>query len=64
MASHRKQKQDYMCKDINKLDERDVGSEVTEGIIWIDEGEVHAHVDRLVRNTAEDVLNSTLDAES
>jgi len=50
MASNHKQKEDYMSKDISKQDEREAGSEVTAGLIRIDEGEVHAHVDKLVRN--------------
>lgn len=53
-----------MSKDISKQDEREAGSEVTAGLIRIDEGEVHAHVDKLVRNTVEEMLNSMLDAEA
>jgi hypothetical protein len=33
-------------------------------IIQINEGEVHAHVDRLIKQTVEEMLNGTLDAEA
>ena len=33
-------------------------------IIQINEGEVHAHVDRLVKQTVEEMLNGMLDAEA
>jgi len=64
MASDHKQKEDYMSKDISKPEEREAGSEVRVGLIRINEEEVHTHVDKLVRNTVEDVLNSMLDAEA
>ena len=53
-----------MSKDISKPEEREAGSEVRVGLIRINEEEVHTHVDKLVRNTVEDVLNSMLDAEA
>jgi len=64
MASNHKQKEDYMSEDTNKVVGMEDGKEVKASLIRIDEGEVHAHVDRLVRNTVEEMLNSMLDAEA
>lgn len=39
-------------------------SEKRPSLLRIDEGEVHAHVDRVVRQTVEETLNTLLDAEA
>ena len=50
-----------MNKDNKEAGKMEVGKPQ---IIQINEGEVHAHVDRMVRQTVEEMLNGMLDAEA